>query len=330
MREAFLGGLAVTCLACSPANVVGPSDSGHDAPDVTARDAAAIETVCRNYGHDYCFDLTTCSQAAYTSRFGSDTTTCPMLVSQLCENILDAPSTSASLTSYGDCTKQIASWDCADLLDLQNPPPDCRPTGPRSTGASCAVPEQCQSGFCGYPPGSNCGKCVPVPTSCEATQCPTGASCVAAQCVFPQERGQPCSPTLTCKPGLACVTPAMATGMGPSCQEAPSEAGAPCSLTGDILPTCDFFAGLSCDGTTGKCVIVPFADIGQACGIVAGIGTVCSAGTCIRGLCVANVLVGGACELGEDPPCVSGTGCIVTIDGGTKGTCQVRGSSACD
>jgi len=324
------GALASAVLACSPATVRATSDASTevstDAP-IDGIDADAIGVICRTYGRDFCSYLNGCSPTTFTSRYGADVGLCPMIYAQLCENILNAPSTAASEATYVACLKQLGpkGWACADAVENENAPAVCRPPGTMPAGSACDVSEQCASGFCGYRPGSACGTCGPPPTSCVETQCPTGASCVGGQCVFPPGVGQSCGGGLNCKVGLACVTPAVAGGT-PSCQPAANEAGAPCSVNGSGVPSCNFYAGLACDGVTGKCTTpVPFGDPGQACGVVAGVDRSCSAGTCSRGVCVANVLPGGSCVL-DGVPCSAGTSCIVAVDGGTSGTCKVHGS----
>ena len=50
---------------------------------------------------------------------------------------------------------------------------------------------------------------------------------------------------------------------------------------------------------------------------------------CPRGACVAYALPGEPCDVVNGPSCIADTRCIVADDGGTGGTCQLNGFTAC-
>jgi hypothetical protein len=325
MNAAFGVVLAVVVLACSPANVGGPADAAHDAPDGLDSD---IISTCGDIGSAYCSFLMSCSQSIYEFRYGATTNlagTCLLGRTQACEGNLKAPQTGATQASVNACASDLnpTAWPCVDFLEGVDPPPDCKPLGPRREGAPCAVNAQCMTGYCRYPTGKNCGTCAALSsTSCAESGCPTGARCLANQCAFFAAMGQSCGDDQTCEDGLSCVNS--------QCIPSTKEAGAPCSLSGaGGIPDCDLTTGLACNVMTAKCVSAAFAGPGKACGIVEGIETTCSRGLCIAGVCVADILPGGACDLLGPAQCMSDTFCIVSADGGTSGTCQVRGTSAC-
>jgi hypothetical protein len=72
---------------------------------------------------------------------------------------------------------------------------------------------------------------------------------------------------------------------------------------------------------------VALAGPGEACGTVADQPESCAQGSCVRGACVARPTYGEACNL-EGQSCISPAHCVVE-DGGTSGTCQVEGATAC-
>jgi hypothetical protein len=282
-----------------------------------------ILQACKDYGYAYCTRLEACSPTATQERFGS-TATCESLEVSSCVDALIAPSTGATAAGREACTSALPEWACSDFIYSQNPPPACAPpTGALPDGAACAVLAQCQSGYCGYPTGVACGTCAPAPQpgdSCAEIQCPSGLTCEASACVAYGQVGAACTSTAPCNEGLSCTAG--------TCEVGVTMVGATCSFTG---AGCDFFGGLVCDAETGKCVTAKLAGPGQACGLVAGQQISCVTGSCTRGVCIADVPVGGACEIGQSgaPSCISSSRCTVSVAGGTSGTCQQSGSSAC-
>ena len=314
--------IAALALACSPANVsAGPGDAGID--------LAAIEQACADYTYDYCARLQSCSTTAVQVRYGS-TGVCESVENALCLSVGMTPATGATPEQNEACGKALGDWSCTDFLVSQNPPPACQlVTGPLANGATCAVRSQCQSGYCGFPAGSACGVCAPAPRpgdSCAETQCPPSLVCLGSppRCVAYAQAGAACGASQPCNDGLTCVG-ASATAAG-VCQASVQSVDLPCSFSG---AGCDFSAGLACNAQSGKCAVARLAQPGQACGIVANQLASCVSGTCPRGMCVANVPLGGACDLDGGPPCIGATRCILSVDGGAGGTCQLNGASTC-
>jgi hypothetical protein len=104
---------------------------------------------------------------------------------------------------------------------------------------------------------------------------------------------QPCSEGLTCVAGAS-----PASGV---CEQGMQTQGASCDFTG----------------------------AGEACGTVGNQSLACIAGSCIRGACVTNVALGGACDVAHGPPCVENARCILSSDTGTTGSCQLEGATLC-
>jgi hypothetical protein len=119
------------------------------------------------------------------------------------------------------------------------------------------------------------------------------------------------------------VAAAVPTG---TCEPPVTTMNAPCVFTG---PGCDFYSGLACNVQTSTCQTAQLAAPGQACGTVGTQAVSCLGGMCLRGACVAYPLVGQPCDVASGPQCVPDARCIVATDGGTAGTCQLNGSTAC-
>jgi hypothetical protein len=101
-----------------------------------------------------------------------------------------------------------------------------------------------------------------------------------------------------------------------------------CSFTG---AGCSFYSGYTCNAQTNECATLGFGVPGAACGTVGDQFASCSGGTCLRGACVANALIGQPCDIVSGPACTADERCILSdADGGTAGTCQVNGFAACE
>jgi hypothetical protein len=137
-------------------------------------------------------------------------------------------------------------------------------------------------------------------------------------CALFQQQGMSCGATQFCADGLACVNG--------SCAAAVTAMSAPCSIAG---AGCDMSMGLACNGATSTCQNLVLAQPGGACDIVADQNQACVAGTCVHGACIAKGLVGDACDVANDPGCITNVVCIASSDGGTTGTCQPEGSGTC-
>jgi hypothetical protein len=321
---------AVTLLAlvaCSPAVV--PADAGTAAPDtgpdaVLDSGAVSIATACRDQSFARCSWLETCSTTELQRVYGSFPA-CKAIQSAICLNNLMAPSTAATPATSEACATALQDrhWPCTDFIDNANPPPECQvQPGPFADGAPCGVSSQCHSTYCGLPLGRACGTCMPPPdagASCAELTCPQGLICLSPtmQCVTAAFSGQTCSASQPCASNLACL--------GGTCT--PTAQSGPCDPQG---AGCDFTLGLACNAASNTCQPARLAGPGEGCGEVDDQPTVCATGTCVRGACVANFGLGGACET-NGTPCGSALRCIVSspADGGTTGTCQAQGSSSC-
>jgi hypothetical protein len=309
-------------LGCSPANVGGSPSTGGDMNIVDA---------CQQSADARCMYLETCSTSALQFRFGN-TNTCRSTFEQLCINSLSAPSTGATPTQVAQCATQFntSDWNCGDFLVNQSPPPACAPVmGQLPNGSGCSDYQQCASGYCALPVDAACGTCMPMPaagTSCAEFVCPVGLTCEAATltCAAFLKSGAMCNTGQPCEDGLTCVG-ATATSLG-VCEQGTQVEGQGCDFAG---AGCDFTKDLACNAATSVCNTETIAAPGEACGIVANQAATCSGGTCIRGACVANIPVGGACNIATGAPCTTNARCIVSTDGGTTGTCQFNGFTAC-
>jgi hypothetical protein len=320
MKIPALAALAATlALSCSPADVADTSGV-----------SSAIADGCAEYAYAYCTKLASCSSTVLQQRWGS-TTGCESIEKTSCVNALTAPQTGATLAGREACMAALPQWDCTDFIDSQNPPPACHiATGPLANGASCAVSPQCQSSFCGLPTGSACGTCADVPqsgASCADSECPQGLNCLGTPptCLAPAETGDSCLSTAYCTDGLTCVGFTVSPPVPGICKPSVTTSGTVCSASES---NCDYYSGLACNAVSSLCETLKLYEPGQACGEVTEQESSCVGGVCTRGVCVAYVPPGGACEL-DGPTCTPDTSCIVSADGGTSGTCQARGASAC-
>ena len=318
--------LGILLIGCSPANVGGPTEAGAAA---MADDAATVQSACEAAAYARCNRFEVCSPTAIELRFG-DIATCQSTYRQICNNTLTAPSTGATPTTSAACSEAIPSWLCSDFLYNQNIPPSCQSaTGPRSSGSTCSINQQCQTGYCALPPYGACGTCEAPPAagaSCAQRVCPATLTCVSASltCAAFAQVGGMCSDTQPCSEGLTCVAGAStASGV---CEQGVETQGASCAFEG---AGCDFYAGLTCNAQSSTCQTAAFAGPGEACGTVANQSTPCIAGTCIRGACMANIPLGGACDIAQGPPCIEDGRCILSSDAGTTGTCQLNGTTRC-
>ena len=138
--------------------------------------------------------------------------------------------------------------------------------------------------------------------------------------------GQTCGEGVSCAGGLVCVGGnSTTTGV---CQPAIPTLGAACPFTSSD-DTCDMNAGVSCSAVTGTCQTAKFGPAGAACNVVADQWAYSAVGRCSDGDCVAFAPLGGPCEvLATLSTCISPAICV-SADGGTTGTCQLHGASAC-
>jgi len=330
---ARIAALAACVVGCSPAVVDAPPG-----PDAAAADArppsdgggsTGTSSTCITYAYARCSYLQNCSPTAVLNRYGS-TAQCQTIFQGLCENSLGAPSTGTTAGTLSNCETALPGWVCDDYLYNENIPPACQTAlGSLPAGSPCGLAQQCRSGYCALPLHGACGTCEAVPptgASCAALVCPPTLTCVAATqtCVAFAQEGASCSVSQPCSDGLTCVVAAGATtGV---CEEGVATANSACSFTG---AGCNFYQGLTCNVQTGQCATATLGVAGQACGIVGAQSASCIAGLCVRGACQAYALPGAACDTASGPTCTGDARCIIAADGGTAGTCQLNGASAC-
>ena len=231
-----------------------------------------------------------------------------------CPDYYFNPDSNRSLAVVADCISKLNSQPCSELaLNLTSA---CLPGGKRPVGAGCSFPSQCQGNVCqgGL---TSCGKCqdgnFPPGTSCQRFQCQAGDFCdeAAGKCVTGgslvyASEGDPChnskTSTVICQGDLHCTNVGQTAAM--SCQ---SFRQLDCSTR-----QCD--AGSYCsDSSTGTCV--PFAKLGEACGVGGSIPVCDPSLRCWNGKCTKRALGGESCN--ADQPCSEFYDCV-------KGTCQLR------
>jgi hypothetical protein len=228
------------------------------------------------------------------------------------------------------------------LNDANIPVPCTRKTGTVANGAACAVPGQCQSGFCAILPTSACGVCAPQPAagdSCaQVSTCGPGLVCTTdtQTCVVLGGQGAPCGMGAPCGAGLSCVGANASQGTLGMCLPAVAQAGATCDPTGQAAAGCDRNQLLTCNTQMKQCAALTVAAAGQPCGTndVANQTALCSAnGVCtgasagMPGSCTAAAADGSPCDTQVGPGCMTLSRCITSSDASTTGTCEVAAST---
>jgi hypothetical protein len=317
-------------LACSPATV-GSGDAG-----------VSADQACTDSAYAKCSRYQACSPIVIQLRYG-DESTCEAAIKQNCVNAIAAPSSGSTPQNVEACAQAVPSWDCPDYLYTQNPPPACvQVTGSIPDGGGCSHPSQCQSGFCAIVPGDACGSCAPPPQpgdSCaQLTTCGQQLSCQTSTltCAVFAGEGAACGSSQPCAAGLNCIG-STSTTPG-SCQVSATVPNAPCP-TGSA--GCELFAGLVCNSSSMTCQSAQLVAPGQPCGDINHQTVSCQDDVkCLGesgstpGTCEQLAAVGGTCDLVNGPACPTQTRCVLSgdagaSDGGTSGTCQYAGTSAC-
>jgi hypothetical protein len=312
-------------VACSPANIASP-DAG---PSVTQ--------ACTDSAYARCSRFQACSMVILQLRYGNEAT-CESLLDAFCTNSLGAASSGSTPATVEACVQQIPNWACSDYINDLNTPPACQQaTGSLASGAACAFPGQCSSGFCAIVPGSACGVCATLPQqgdSCaELTTCGAGLACntVSSACTTYALSGSPCALGQPCVTGNDCE--GASSGVSGTCDLSAETLGTTCNPTGG---GCDANQGLTCNSESKQCVALQLAGAGQPCGQVNDEGASCTnGGKCVGesgstpGTCTATAAVGAACDLAAGPGCISPSRCIVAGEAGTAGTCLIPDASQC-
>jgi hypothetical protein len=338
--NAFIaGGDAVLNDAAADAVVAAPNDG-----DGAAGDGSLIgqNQACGDRAHANCLEIQTCSAEVLTTTYG-DEGTCETRLKLYCLNALAAGSIGNNAAHTEACGQAFSHESCSDFFDL-NPQTACvQPKGSLSNGKSCALPGQCESGFCAIVPGSACGLCADAPMPgdpCDKlTTCGQTLACVNAtkQCQAFALQGAACGSGSLCGADLFCVG-ASSTAQG-TCQPAVEQAGSTCDPQGRTGAGCDRIQGLTCNSVTKQCAPLVFAAAGQPCGANVGdqFAACANAATCTpqggeagaASVCVPTASDGAACDLALGPGCLEPARCIVTDDAGTRGTCQFPDTRSC-
>jgi hypothetical protein len=301
--------------------------------NVTASQACADLAAAR------CQKMQQCNPQGILNTYG-DLATCESRQSATCVSNLAAPQTANSASHTEDCAQATPSVTCSDFA-LGNVPPACQPpAGPRDAGSPCSVSAQCATAFCLTPRTSSCGTCEVQPavgSSCANNGCGPGLVCDSKTllCAMPLGAGGSCDDSSVCGPGFTCIGNS-STANG-TCTALATAVGANCDLA-DAGTRCDGRLGLYCNVPQGRvCAQVGNAAATLACGTIDGGVIDCTAGAfCERpgnsrsGVCVAPASESAACDTADGPTCSSPARCVLTIAGGTAGTCITTNPTVCN
>jgi hypothetical protein len=333
--------LGVACGSSGSAKSFGPGDASKDSSMMDA--SPLITATCANVAMAECAKLETCSPLLMQTRYGS-VSTCQTRLSATCANALDAPSTGNSPAQLDACLKVYGTWSCTDYIDNVNAPAACaQQKGKLASGAACAFPAQCETGFCAIRPHAVCGTCADAPKvgdSCaDLTTCGEGLLCIASSksCATLGTVGETCDADSPCGAHLSCIGANAAKATVGKCQTSVAKKGATCDPTNQTGPGCDFDAGFVCNSMSKECEPITVSPAGGPCDSDDHQFAVCSAsGSCSAseagalGTCTAAAVDGKACTTAaKGPGCLVPARCILTTDGGTTGTCQVEETPMC-
>jgi hypothetical protein len=262
---------------------------------------------CVDFANAECMQLQTCTPFALTLGYG-DETTCAQRAMLACMPALGAYGSTLTATQVDQCAQAVAAETCVQFLD-NDQPSACTYLGSLSSGATCGTDSQCQTGYCRLGLNSTCGACA---TRAQAGQvgpdggapaCATDADCAATLlcngsgvCTAPTALAGTCSAQQPCQRNLACIGGKCAT---------PVPVGGACTAITD----CDGAHGAACNTNTKMCIAVGTATTNQACGIVSGGLTDCTA----SGVCSNLSAMGqGTCHqpAPDNSPCGPGIGCL--------------------
>jgi hypothetical protein len=320
-------------IACSGSTPM--SMQGDDAPpppgdgSIVPGDSLSKADACMMYATARCTQLQTCSASDLAHDYGP-LAACESRQALECTQRLKAVDTGDTESTMLACGAALAGETCAAFLG-NSLPAACITAGPNS--GTCAFLGQCATSYCAIGASTLCGVCQDTPVagaSCADQSCGNTLVCDGNNhlCAVPAESGKPCNATIPCDHGLACVgDTAQQNG---TCQPEVATLGGACDSTRKTRATCSADAGLTCSTTTAKCVALPLAATGAACGVINGTETECAAGgTCnaTTNKCVAPAGDGSACDTKNGPGCFFPARCIPSAPGLTTGTCQLDGSS---
>ena len=296
-------------------------DAAADAASAEGGPDSAPTQVCSEFAASVCDRLNTCAPFIIRFAFG-DRATCVARQALSCIAEVTAPGTGATAAKMLACGDSVAAGSCGDLANLRNLPP-CDIRGSRPAGVPCVSNAQCESGACSRQPNTLCGVCAtPVDegNACvEDDECAPGLSCHMKKCLRPQAPGMPCDASRPCQTGAYCK--------GAVCT-VQSAAGAACMAEA----ACDAGAGLLCNPAARVCQAVAYASSGEACGLVAGSPTICTAGGrcqmamgAVMGLCMPPAVDGEVCGAGRG--CLSPALCVGAAG---AGACRLPDPPSCE
>jgi hypothetical protein len=299
----------------------------------------SADQACADVATARCQKMQECNPQGLLNTYG-DLSSCESRQSANCVMNLAAPQTANTPAHTESCAQATPSQSCSDFA-LGNVPSACTPpAGPRDAGSPCSVSAQCATAYCLISRTSACGVCAPQPRvgdSCANNGCGPGLLCdsMTSQCVAPVGTGGSCTGSSVCAPGYTCIgNTDTTTG---TCVALATTVGASCDVA-DGGTRCDGRQGLYCNVPQGRvCAKVADATATLECGTVDGGVIDCTAGAFCQkaagsksGICIAPAVDGAACDRVNGPTCASPSRCVLSVEGGTTGTCQTTNPSACN
>ncbi len=296
----------------------------------TSTSTSTTSQACADVAQARCQKLQQCNPQGLLNTYG-DLASCASTQASTCVSNLSAPGTANTPEHTEGCAQATPSQSCDDYA-LGTLPTACQPpAGPRDAGSVCAVSGQCATANCLIQKTSVCGTCAPAPgagDSCFNQSCGLGLVCdkITVTCAAPVSASGACDDSSACAPGLTCLGNT-ASALGACVPLA--TLGANCDLT-DGGSRCDGRFGLYCNVQAGRvCAPVATATASQPCGTIDGgvIECVASAfcqksGNSKSGTCVPPAAEGSGCDTVNGPICAAPARCVLSVEGGTTGTCQ--------
>jgi hypothetical protein len=328
----FAAALGVAACGNVASNAHGGGDGG-----LTADQACAMLAQVE------CGKRDSCSKGTSIIRVYGEMSVCLTRSALQCTTRLAAPNTGATPQTVSKCAADYATLSCNDFFDGKLPK-GCTPSGPGTTGQSCAFNGQCATAYCGGTANALCGTCAAQPAegdSCTQSLCGPGQNCVAATmtCVDLGILNGSCDTNDPCGNGLSCVGVSSTSTKG-TCDVALGTVGGSCG--GGTMPGCNGSLGLACVGAAGSktCVTISYVTDGMPCGNLSNSSfALCKAGTCYTatgvasgnqmGVCKLDAIEGASCDTAVGPACMTPARCVVATDGGTSGLCTLPTGTAC-
>jgi hypothetical protein len=267
----------------------GPYGSAIPAPD-GPEGTAWVGPACAAGAARFCQKLMECAPL-FLDRLWTDLGSCTDRMRLDCEH--DAFSRDSSLTfqTVTTCTGALDVTSCSDFFGRRIEA--CWSRGQRPDGDRCGSSKQCQSGYCNLQ--GECGYCAArggVGQPCGAVEsCQTGLLCAGGVCLQPGHLDEACSTQSPCDLALYC--------QDGHCRPAGTEGQDCVGAT-----SCDYWKGLYCNPSIGKCQHFLRAGPGEPCGVVpGGIAYCVPGGNCAdvdamgTGRCVGLVGEGESCVM---------------------------------